>query len=126
MYINWFTCILFFVIVYAIQKIRGNENSPNSLNITVNYYYHSKNRVITRYFPSMRPTGVMFHEPDNALNGGAILQLQLALYDETSPKPHLQLVSDNIWTVLLVRLNYEVWRLPVEYDHESAVSAGRV
>ena len=30
------------MIVYIIQKIRGNKNSPNSLNITVNYHYHEK------------------------------------------------------------------------------------
>ena len=37
MYINWFTRI-FFIIVYVIQKIGGNENSPNSINALVNYY----------------------------------------------------------------------------------------
>ena len=31
----------------------GNKNSPNSLNIMVNYHYHGENRVITQYFPSM-------------------------------------------------------------------------
>ena len=37
-----------FMIVYVIQKIRGNENSPDSLTIMVNYHYHDKNRVITK------------------------------------------------------------------------------
>ena len=45
--INWFTWIIFFIIVYVIQKIGGNENSPNYLNVTVNYHYNGKNRVIT-------------------------------------------------------------------------------
>ena len=30
------------MIVYVIQKIGGNENSPNSLNVMVNYHYHEK------------------------------------------------------------------------------------
>ena len=38
----------FFVIIYVIQKIGGNDNSPNSLNVMVNYYYHGENRVIDR------------------------------------------------------------------------------
>ena len=42
MYINWFTWIIFFMIVYVIQKIGGNNNSPNSLNVMVNYHYHRK------------------------------------------------------------------------------------
>ena len=33
MYINWFIWIIFFIIVYVIQKIGGKENSPNSLNL---------------------------------------------------------------------------------------------
>ena len=33
---NWFTWIIFFMIVYAIQNIGGNKNSPNSLNVMVN------------------------------------------------------------------------------------------
>ena len=49
MYINWFDWILFFMIIYVIQKIGGKENSPDSLNIMVNYHYHGENRVITRY-----------------------------------------------------------------------------
>ena len=44
-----------FMIVYVIQKIRGNENSPDSLNVMVNYHYHGENRLITRYLPSMPP-----------------------------------------------------------------------
>ena len=36
-----------FVIVYVIQKIGGIKNSPNSLNVMVNYHYHGENRVIT-------------------------------------------------------------------------------
>ena len=48
MYINWFTWIIFFMIVYVIHKIGVNNNSPNSLNIKLNYYYHGKNRLITR------------------------------------------------------------------------------
>ena len=47
MYINWFTGVIFFMIVYVIQEIGGNENSPNSLNVMVNYHYHVENRVIT-------------------------------------------------------------------------------
>ena len=39
---------IFLMIVYVIWKIRGNENSPNSLNVMVNYHYYGKNRVITR------------------------------------------------------------------------------
>ena len=39
---------IFFMIVYVIRKIRGNKNSPNSLNVTVNYHYHGENRVVTR------------------------------------------------------------------------------
>ena len=34
-------------------KKRGNKNSPDSLNVIVNYHYHNENRVIIRYFPSM-------------------------------------------------------------------------
>ena len=48
MYIDRFTWIVFFMIVYVIQKIGGNKNSPNSLNVMVNYHYHDENRVITR------------------------------------------------------------------------------
>ena len=35
-----------FMIVYVIQEIGGNENSPDSLKVMVNYRYHSENRVI--------------------------------------------------------------------------------
>ena len=48
MYINQFTCIMFFMNVYVIQKIRGKENSPSYLKIMVNYHYHSENWVITQ------------------------------------------------------------------------------
>ena len=30
------------------KKIGGNENSPDYLNVMVNYHYHSKSRVITK------------------------------------------------------------------------------
>ena len=36
------------MVIYVIQKNGGNENSPDSLNVMVNYHYHSENRVITR------------------------------------------------------------------------------
>ena len=29
------------------QKIGGNKNYQNSLNVMVNYHYHGKNRAIT-------------------------------------------------------------------------------
>ena len=45
--------MLFFMIVYVIQKIRGNNNYLNSLNVMVNYHYPGENRAITRKFPSM-------------------------------------------------------------------------
>ena len=48
MYINWFTRIIFFMILHVIRKIGGNENSPNSLNVMVNCHYHGENRVITQ------------------------------------------------------------------------------
>ena len=41
------------MIVYAIQEIGGNNNSQYSLNVMVNYHYHSENGVITCSFPSM-------------------------------------------------------------------------
>ena len=47
MYINWFTWIMLFNIVYVIRKIGGNKKSPSSLNVMVNYNYHGKNWVIT-------------------------------------------------------------------------------
>ena len=34
--------------IYVIQKNGGNKNSPDSLNVMVNYHYHSENRVITQ------------------------------------------------------------------------------
>ena len=36
------------MIIYIIQKIRGNENDPNSFNAMVNYHYHGENRVTDR------------------------------------------------------------------------------
>ena len=47
MYINWFAWIIFFSVVYVIQKIGGNDNSPNPISVMVNYHYHSENMVIT-------------------------------------------------------------------------------
>ena len=46
----------FLIIVYIIQNIGGNENSPNSINVMVNYHYHGENRLITRQLPSMFET----------------------------------------------------------------------
>ena len=43
MYINWFTWIIFFMIVYVIQKIGGKENYQNSFNVMANYHYHGEN-----------------------------------------------------------------------------------
>ena len=40
-YINWFTWIIIFIVVNVIQNIRGNDNSPNSLNLMLNCHYHS-------------------------------------------------------------------------------------
>ena len=48
MYINWFTWIIFSVIVYAVQKNGGNENFPNDLNIMVNYHYHGEKILSTQ------------------------------------------------------------------------------
>ena len=52
-FMNYCICILngspesyLFIIIYVIQKIKGNENSPDFLNVMVNYHYHSENRVI--------------------------------------------------------------------------------
>ena len=45
------------MVIYVIQNNGGTENSPDSLNVMVNYHYHGENRVITRQFPSMGPTG---------------------------------------------------------------------
>ena len=48
MYINWFTRIIYILmIVYIILKNGGNENYLYSLNLMVNYHYHIENRVIT-------------------------------------------------------------------------------
>ena len=47
MCINWFTWIIFFIIVYVIPEIGGNENSQIYLNIMVNYHYHGESVVIT-------------------------------------------------------------------------------
>ena len=48
MYINWFTWIISINDHKCYIKNGGNNNSPDSLNIMVNYHYHSENRVITR------------------------------------------------------------------------------
>ena len=53
-FINDCICILsgstgfFFMIVHDIQKIEGNYNSPNYLNVMVNFHNHIENRLITR------------------------------------------------------------------------------
>ena len=39
------------MIVYVIQEIGGNKNSPDSLNVMVNYHYHGENRVIFPVIP---------------------------------------------------------------------------
>ena len=36
------------MVVYVIQEITVDENSPDSLNIMVNYYYRGENKVTTR------------------------------------------------------------------------------
>ena len=36
------------MIVYVIQEMERNKNSPDYLNIMVNYHYHGENRVITQ------------------------------------------------------------------------------
>ena len=48
MYINWFDWIIFSMIVYVIQKLGGDKNYPNSLNVMVNYHCHGENRIIIR------------------------------------------------------------------------------
>ena len=48
MHINRFNCIIFFIIVYVIQKIGGNNNSLNYLNVRINCHYQGKNRLIHR------------------------------------------------------------------------------
>ena len=50
---NWFTWIIFFIIVYVIQKIGGNDNS---LNLMLYYDLHGEKMVITRQFLSMPTT----------------------------------------------------------------------
>ena len=35
------------MVIYVIQNNRVNKNSPDSLNIMVNYHYQGENRVIT-------------------------------------------------------------------------------
>ena len=54
-FINYCKCIFtvspgqyLLIIIYVIQTIRGNNNSPNSLNVMVNYHYHSEKRVVTQ------------------------------------------------------------------------------
>ena len=41
------------MIVYVIQEIGDKENSPDSLNVMVNYHYHVEKRVISQELPSM-------------------------------------------------------------------------
>ena len=53
MHINWFNWIIFSMIIHVINKIGGNDNSPNSLNVTVNFHYYVESSVITWYLPSM-------------------------------------------------------------------------
>ena len=40
------------MVVYVMQKIGGNKNSPKYPNIMVSYHYHDENGVIKQYFPS--------------------------------------------------------------------------
>ena len=40
MYINWFTRIICVHDIIWNTKIGGNENSPNSLNVMVNFHYY--------------------------------------------------------------------------------------
>ena len=42
------------------KKLGGNNISPNSLNVTVSYHYHSENRTITQYLPSMITSATTF------------------------------------------------------------------
>ena len=51
MYINWFNWIIFIHDRICYTKIRGNKDSPDSLNAMVSYHYHGENRVTTRYLP---------------------------------------------------------------------------
>ena len=39
------------MIIYVIYKNGGDDNSPYSLNVMVNYHYHSENRAITPVIP---------------------------------------------------------------------------
>ena len=41
---------------YDIQEIGCNKNSPNSLDVTVNYDYHGENIIITRQLSFMWST----------------------------------------------------------------------
>ena len=47
-YINWSTWIIFIHYHICYTKIGVNENSPDSLNVMVNYNYHGENRVTNR------------------------------------------------------------------------------
>ena len=40
MYTKWFTWISFFMVLYVVRKIGDDDNSPDSLNVIVNYHYH--------------------------------------------------------------------------------------
>ena len=44
---NWFACIMFIYDHICYTKVGGNKNSPDSLNIMINYYHHDENRVST-------------------------------------------------------------------------------
>ena len=46
-YENWFICIIYINDHIFYIKNGGNKNAPDSLNVMVNYHYHSENRVIT-------------------------------------------------------------------------------
>ena len=43
---KWFTRIIIFHDHICYTKIRVDKNSPNSLNLMINYHYHGKNRLI--------------------------------------------------------------------------------
>ena len=53
MYINWFTRIICIDGHICYTKKRGNENSPDSLNVMVNYHYHGESKLITQLLSSM-------------------------------------------------------------------------
>ena len=76
MYINWFTWMIFFMIVYVIQKNGGNKNSPNYLNVMIYYHYHGKNRVINRLLPSM----IIGHTLQHTLLGRCQITIELLKY----------------------------------------------